>query len=183
MDTVLITGGCGYIGSHTCVSFLENKLNVLVIDSLVNSHENNFLKIKSIFQSKGLETSDRIQFIKGDIRNTSWLEKIFGDYKNENRPIKNVIHFAGLKSIYCSIKSPLEYWDANVSGTISLLSVMKKYDCFDLIFSSSATVYNPTRSKLLKETDELKPSTPYGKQNYVSKKYLMIFFKVIRIGE
>ncbi len=163
METVLVTGGCGYIGSHTCVSLLENSHNVLVIDSLINSSKDTIEKVKETVVSKGIKVNDNIQFIEGDLRNKVWLENIFSDYLNADKPIKSVIHFAGLKSIYNSIKSPLEYWDSNICSTISLLSAMHKYNCYSLIFSSSASVYKPKGFKLLKETDEITPRTPYGK--------------------
>ena len=163
MDTVLITGGCGYIGSHTCISLLNSDFNILIIDSLVNSFENTFEKIKQISFRKEISNNLSIQFIKGDLRDKIWLENIFRQYIKSNRPIKKVIHFAGLKSTFFSIKEPLEYWDTNVISTLCLLSAMKKFNCFTFIFSSSATVYKPNESNLLKETDELLPLTPYGR--------------------
>ena len=159
----MVTGGCGYIGSHTCISLLENYHNVLVIDSLINSSTNTLEKIKKTVSFKGKRINENIQFIEGDLRNNEWLENIFSDYVKADKPIKSVIHFAGLKSISNSIESPLEYWSSNISSTISLLSVMQKYHCYTLIFSSSASVYKPKGFKLLKETDEIKPRTPYGK--------------------
>ena len=163
METILVTGGCGYIGSHTCVSLLENNYNVLIVDSLINSSEDTFDKIKKTIALKGLKINNKIQFIKGDLRNKLFLDNIFHDYLKANKPIKSVIHFAGLKSIYDSIISPIEYWESNISTAISLILTMKKYQCFRLIFSSSASVYAPNGMKLLKETDILKPLTPYGK--------------------
>ena len=163
MDTVLITGGCGYIGSHTCISLLNSDFNILIIDSLVNSFESTFEKIKKISFRKGISNKLSIQFIKGDLRDKIWLENIFSEYIKSNRPIKKVIHFAALKSIFFSIKEPLEYWDTNVISTLCLLSTMKKFNCYTFVFSSSATVYKPNGSNLLKETDELLPLTPYGR--------------------
>ena len=101
------------------------------------------------------------------MRNNKWLENIFCDYVKADKPIKSVIHFAGLKSIYDSILSPIDYWDSNVTSTVSLLSVMRKYHCYSLIFSSSASVYKPKGFKLLKETDQISPGTPYGKTKFV----------------
>ena len=163
METVLVTGGCGYIGSHTCVSLLENNHNVLIIDSLINSSKDTLEKIKRTVAFKGIDVNDNIKFIEGDLRDKLWLENIFSDYHKADKPIKSVIHFAGLKSIYNSIKFPLEYWYSNISSTISLLTAMEKYSCYTLIFSSSASVYKPKGFKLLNETDETKPGTPYGK--------------------
>ena len=163
MDTILVTGGCGYIGSHTSILLLNTNYNILIVDSLVNSFESSFEKIKEISSRKGTTHNKRIQFIKGDLRNKQWLENIFSEYARQNKPIKKVMHFAGLKSIFFSIKEPLEYWDTNVKSTLSLLSAMQKFDCYTLIFSSSATVYKPNGSNLLKETDPLLPQTPYGR--------------------
>ena len=176
METILVTGGCGYIGSHTCVSLLNSNYNILIIDSLVNSFETTFETIKKIAQKKGFDNNERIQFIKGDLRNKDWLDSIFKEYIEFKKPIKKVIHFAGLKSISFSIKYPLEYWDANVISTLSLLSVMKKYNCFNIIFSSSATVYKPNHSNLLKETDPLYPLTPYGRTKLCIEKILRDLF-------
>ena len=163
MDTILVTGGCGFVGSHTCVSLINQDYNILIIDSLINSFEDKFEKIKKICNRKEIDISGRIKLLKGDLRDQNWVDQIFTKYIKYKKPIKFVIHFAGLKSIHNSIKSPLEYWDMNLSCTLSLLSVMKKNKCFNLIFSSSATVYKPISSRLLKETDTLKPTTPYGK--------------------
>ena len=103
METILVTGGCGYIGSHTCVSLLENNYNVLIVDSLINSSEDTFDKIKKTISLKGVNIKGKIQFIQGDLRNKSWLDNIFSEYLKSNKPIKSVIHFACLKSIYDSI--------------------------------------------------------------------------------
>jgi len=163
LDTVLVTGGCGYIGSHTCIPLLNSNYNVLIIDSLVNSFATSVEKIKEISLREGVTNNEKIQFIEGDLRNKQWLHNIFHEYAKSNKPIKKVIHFAGLKSIFFSIKEPLEYWDTNVKSTLSLLSAMKEFDCYTLIFSSSATVYKPNGQNLLRETDPLLPLTPYGR--------------------
>ena len=163
MNTVLVTGGCGYIGSHTCINLLENNYKILIIDSLINSSRNTFSKIKALLDKKGIDFEGKITFIEGDLRNKEWLNQIFLKYSETNNPIKSVIHFAGLKAINSSIKLPLEYWEMNISSTLSLLSVMKKFHCFSIIFSSSATVYKPNGLNLLKEDDLLEPKTPYGK--------------------
>ena len=126
MDTVLVTGGCGYIGSHTCTSLLDSDFNILIIDSLVNSFENSINNIKKIFKNKSINIENRIQFIKGDLRNRKLLDEVFSGYINSQNPIKSVIHFAGLKSISASIKHPLLYWESNINSTLSLLSSMKE---------------------------------------------------------
>ena len=158
-------------------SFVRRKLYLLILDSLINSFDDTIEKIKRIFNEKGVNINDRIQFIKGDLRNKNWLGQIFIEYRKSHRPIKFVIHFAGLKSIYSSIKSPLEYWDTNISITFSLLAAMKKNKCFNLIFSSSATVYKPIISRLLKENDTIQPSTPYGKTKLCIEEILKDIFE------
>ena len=127
METILVTGGCGYIGSHTCVSLLENNYNVLIVDSLINSSVDTIDNIKKTIALKGLKINEKIQFIKGDLRNKLWLDNIFNDYLKANKPIKSVIHFAGLKSIYDSIISPIEYWESNITPSISLLMKILTY--------------------------------------------------------
>ena len=120
----MVTGGCGYIGSHTCISLIENQ-NVLIIDSLINSYEDTYAKLKKIIEKKGIKNEAKLTFIKGDLRNREWLDNIFLQYLESKKPIKSVIHFAGLKSIESSIKSPLNYWDTNLSITLSLLSICR----------------------------------------------------------
>ncbi len=163
MKTVLVTGGCGYIGSHTCVCLLKKGYNIIIIDSLVNSYKSSHLKILEILRNEGKEISNMISFVEGDLRNKKLLSEIFEAKKKEGNPISSVIHFAGLKSIEESIKSPLKYWETNIESTLSLLSVMDKYECYSIIFSSSATVYKPQNLSLIKEEDSLEPLTPYGK--------------------
>ena len=177
METILVTGGCGYIGSHTCVQLLENNYNLLLIDSLVNSSIDTIFEIKKILDLKNIDIENKMQFIKGDLRDKLWLDSIFKKYIESGRPIKKVIHFAGLKSIFFSIKNPLEYWDSNVRGTLSLLSTMKDNKCNFLIFSSSASVYKINGTSLLKETDKLEPSTPYGRTKLCIEQVLVDLFQ------
>ena len=177
MDTILVTGGCGYIGSHTCISLIENNFKVLIIDSLENSYQEIYFRIKEIVDQKGIDSNKMINFIKGDLRNKKWLENIFQDYQKTNNPIKSVIHFAGLKSIESSIEEPIKYWDTNISITLSLLYVMKKYECFNMIFSSSASVYKPNGKNKLKEKDKIKPNNPYGKTKLTIESILQDLFE------
>ena len=172
METILVTGGCGYIGSHTCVCLVKNGYNVVILDSLINSFDNSFLKIKNVLLKEKISNKGRISFIKGDVRDEAFLERLFSEQKKNNKRITRVIHFAGLKCIYESIKYPLKYWEVNVQGTITLLNVMKKHNCFSIIFSSSATVYEPNSTKLLNEEDILKPSSPYGKTKLAIEDFL-----------
>ena len=177
METILVTGGCGYIGSHTCIKLLENDYNLLLIDSLVNSSQDILLKIKKILDLKNIAFENKIQFIKGDLRDKMWLDSVFKSYIKSKRPIKKVIHFAGLKSIFFSINNPLEYWDSNVKSTLSLLSIMKENECNFLIFSSSASVYKINGTSLLRETDKLEPSSPYGRTKLCIEQVLRDLFQ------
>ena len=118
LGTILVTGGCGYIGSHTCISLIENNYKVLIIDSLENSYVETVSKIKEIFLRKGIYLNNSLSFIKGDLKNKQWLDTVFYKYSETKNPITSVIHCAGLKSIESSFENPLEYWDTNLSITL-----------------------------------------------------------------
>ncbi len=147
---ILVTGGCGFIGSHTCCELLDNNYEVVVIDNLSNSKEDVIDKIKKI-------TNKDLKFYKGDLCDKELVDKIF---KNEN--IDAVIHFAGLKAVGESVKKPLLYYRNNFDSTLTLLEVMCKYNCKKLVFSSSATVYGNPKTLPIKEDFPLKTTNPYG---------------------
>ena len=174
MKTVLTTGGLGFIGSHTCIELIKAGYNVLIIDTLTNSKSkmlNNIEKI--LFEDK--KTNDRkgkIFFEKGDLRNQIWLNNIFEKFKNKNNPIYSVIHFAGLKAVKESVMEPLKYWEWNINTTLSLLFVMKNHNCHNLVFSSSATVYEPAGEVKIKEEFKKSPINPYGNTKFSIEKIL-----------
>ena len=148
---ILITGGAGYIGSHTVVELLAIGKEILIIDNFSNSNQIVLERIKNI-------SGKNFLFQKGDIRNKEFLTDIFSKFE-----IEAVIHFAGLKAVGESISKPLEYYDNNVNGTLNLLSVMNKFNVKNLIFSSSATVYGESEKLPYEESMPLKKSTnPYG---------------------
>ncbi len=148
---ILVTGGTGYIGSHTVVELLKNNKEVVIVDNLSNSSKDIVDKIEQI-------TGKKCKFYEVDIRDAEDLIKVF----NENE-IDSVIHFAGLKAVGESVYKPLEYYDNNVIGTIKLLEVMKASGCKKLVFSSSATVYgDPGTPKYTEELGRGKASSPYG---------------------
>lgn len=147
---ILVTGGSGFIGSHTCCELLDNNYEVVVIDNLSNSKEEVIDKIKKI-------TNKNLKFYKGDLCDKELVDKIF---KNEN--IDAVIHFAGLKAVGESVKKPLLYYRNNIDSTLTLLEVMSKYNCKKLVFSSSATVYGNPKTLPIKEDFDLKTTNPYG---------------------
>ena len=162
MDSILITGGTGFIGSHTCVSLLEDNYNLYVIDSNINSSIRAIDAIKKIFEGKENNISEKLKFFKGDIRDSSFLKKVFLNAEKDKKPIRSVIHFAGLKSVKESIDKPILYWDFNVCGTLSLLEVMGQYNCNTIVFSSSATIYGQNSNIPIKESDSVSPVNPYG---------------------
>lgn len=147
---ILVTGGCGFIGSHTCCELLDNNYEVVIIDNLSNSKEDVIDKIKKI-------TNKNLKFYKGDLCDKALVDKIF---KEEN--IDAVIHFAGLKAVGESVKKPLLYYRNNIDSTLTLLEVMSKYNCKKLVFSSSATVYGNPKTLPIKENFDLKTTNPYG---------------------
>ena len=147
---VLVTGGGGYIGSHTCVELLESNYDVVVVDNLSNSKENVIEKIKKI-------TGKSVKFYKEDLCNKDAIDKIFDKEK-----IDAVIHFAGFKAVGESVKEPLMYYRNNLDSTITLLEVMKKHNCKKIVFSSSATVYGKPKKLPILEDFPLHTSNPYG---------------------
>ena len=162
MSSILVTGALGYIGSHTCIKLLQNGYDVLAIDSLDNSSIDVLSSIKEIVNKDNFNNNIRLVFEKGDLRNQKWLNNIFRRFSNDFSPISAVIHFAGRKSVEESIQKPLGYWDVNLNSTLSLLTVMEQNDCANLVFSSSATIYEP-RNFPVNENSVLSPVTPYGK--------------------
>lgn len=151
---ILITGGLGYIGSHTVVELLENDMNkdkkIVIIDNLSNSNIDVIDKIKEI-------TNVLPKLYIGDVRDKQLLKKIFIENK-----IDSVIHFAGLKAVGESVDMPIEYFDNNIGSTLALVEVMREYNCFNLIFSSSATVYGEPERIPLDEECRLSATNPYG---------------------
>ena len=126
---ILLTGGTGYIGSHTAVVLVEAGHRVILLDNLSNSHGDVVGRLENI-------TQQRIPFVEGDVRDTSLVSKVIQDYQ-----VDAVIHFAGLKAVGESVAEPLRYFDNNVGGTISLLEAMRASEVKTIVFSSSATVY------------------------------------------
>lgn len=140
MATILVTGGAGYIGSHTCLQLLEQGDDVIVLDNLSNSSFESLVRVQHLAERP-------LHCIEGDIRNTHLLQQLFAKHK-----IDSVIHFAGLKAVGESQQKPLEYFDNNISGSVNLLNAMQQAGVFNLVFSSSATVYGEQHQSPLNET-------------------------------
>lgn len=147
---ILVTGGCGYIGSHTCCELLNKGYKVIIIDNLSNSKKEVINHIESI-------TKKEVVFYEGDVANKELLRKIF----TENE-INSVIHFAGYKAVGESVKYPLKYYRNNIDSTLSLCEVMNEFNCKKLVFSSSATVYGLPKKLPIKEDFPLSTTNPYG---------------------
>ncbi len=149
--TVLLTGGAGYIGSHTCVELLNAGFDVVIADNLCNSSKTAIERVEEI-------TGKSVVFFEGDIRDVDFLRGIF-----QNNKIDSVIHFAGLKAVGESCAIPLEYYDNNLISTIRLIQVMKEFGVQSLVFSSSATVYGVAEEMPLYEGMPLGAINPYGR--------------------
>jgi len=162
LKTVLVTGGSGFIGSHTCLVLLKNGFQIYVIDSFINSSAKSIEKVLEILKNIGIDAERNIKLFNIDLKNYKKVEEIFHNAHAANQSIEAVIHFAGLKSVSESIYEPLKYWENNVIGTINLLKIMGKYNCKTIVFSSSATVYKAKANKLLNENDICEPVNPYG---------------------
>ena len=160
MAHLLITGGAGFIGSHTCIVLLEAGHSLLVLDDFSNSSP---VALERVAGLAGVAVGEeQIQVIRGDIRNAALLEALFTEAQAANHPIEAVIHFAGLKSVGESVADPLCYWDVNVAGSRALLAAMDAHACRTMVFSSSATLYGCPDAVPISETAPIQPINPYG---------------------
>jgi UDP-glucose 4-epimerase len=157
---VLVTGGAGYIGSHTCVELMQAGHEVVVLDNLCNSHEAALERVGRIVGSSP-------EFARADVRDASALREIF-----RSRPFDAVIHFAGLKAVGESVEKPIEYYENNVQGALSLCRAMEEAGVGTLVFSSSATVYGDAASMPIRESAPLGPTNPYGQSKWMVERIL-----------
>jgi UDP-glucose 4-epimerase len=148
---VLVTGGAGYIGSHTCVELSAAGYDFVVYDNLCNSSKESLKRVEKLIGKV-------VPFVEGDIRDKDALQEVFDMYD-----IDSVIHFAGLKAVGESVEQPLQYYDNNVYGTVTLCEVMKNNNCKKIVFSSSATVYGDPHTTPIKEDFPLSATNPYGR--------------------
>ena len=158
---ILVTGGAGYIGSHTCVELMNSGYGVIVIDNLCNSNPKSLERVAAL-------TGTAPKFYEGDVRDEALLRKIFAE--NE---ISAVIHFAGLKAVGESVSQPWRYYDNNLNSTLVLTKVMEEVGCKKIIFSSSATVYSGDNEMPLRESSKTGNCTnPYGWTKYMTEQIL-----------
>ncbi len=148
---VLLTGGAGYIGSHTCVVLLENGYDVVVVDNLCNSSQESLRRVEKI-------TGQPVAFYRSDLRDETAMNDIF-----RRHSIDAVIHFAGLKSVAESVDQPLAYYENNINSTLVLCAVMQKHEVKNFVFSSSATVYGNPETVPIDENAPVRPFNPYGR--------------------
>lgn len=148
---ILITGGAGYIGSHTCLALLEAGYDIVVVDNLANSSLESLRRVRDL-------TNKDFRFYRIDMLNKEEFEQVF-----VHNDIEAVIHFAGLKAVGESVSHPIMYYDNNITGTLNLCHLMKKYGVYHLVFSSSATVYSVNETMPLSEDAKLGAINPYGK--------------------
>ena len=158
--TILVTGGAGYIGSHTVVELLNSGQNVVIVDNLVNSSIEALHRVESI-------TGKSVTFYQGDVLNKALLQKVFSDHQ-----IHSVIHFAGLKAVGESVAQPLKYYENNVTGTLVLCEVMAEHGIKNLVFSSSATVYGDPASLPITEDFPTGATNPYGQSKLMVEQIL-----------
>lgn len=152
---ILVTGGAGYIGSHTCVELLNNDYEVVVVDNLCNSNKESLNRVKAI-------TAKELTFYQQDILDEAGLSQVFAQHN-----IDAVIHFAGLKAVGESVEKPLEYYQNNLIGTLVLFKVMRDYKVKNFVFSSSATVYGDPHSVPINEDFPLSATNPYGRSKLI----------------
>ncbi|MBE7086436.1 MAG: UDP-glucose 4-epimerase GalE [Clostridiales bacterium] len=165
MATILVTGGCGYIGSHTVLELLNKNYDVVVVDNFSNSSFESLRRVQKI-------TGKEVTFYEADIRDVEMMEKIFSTHTFDA-----VIHFAAFKAVGESCKLPLKYYENNISGTVSLLQIMEKHNVKKIIFSSSATVYGDPERLPLDETCRLSTTNPYGSTKLMMEMIMQDLYK------
>ncbi len=161
---ILVTGGAGYIGSHTLILLIEAGYGVIVFDNFSNSSIESVKRVEKI-------VNRNITVVEGDIRNREDLNKVFKNHK-----IDAVIHFAGLKAVGESVSKPIKYYDNNISGTINLCRVMSENGCKSIVFSSSATVYGNPASNPIREDFPISATNPYGRSKLFIEEILRDIF-------
>lgn len=167
--SILVTGGAGYIGSHTCVELLNAGYDIIILDNLCNSNRESLKRVEEL-------TGKTVKFYKADIRDAEMMDKVFAE-----NDISSVIHFAGLKAVGESCRMPLEYYDNNINGTLVLCAAMRKAGCKKIVFSSSATVYGEHNvSPLTEDMPTGGTTNPYGTTKYFIERILEDLYKADR---
>ncbi|WP_257275175.1 SDR family NAD(P)-dependent oxidoreductase, partial [Endozoicomonas sp. SESOKO4] len=160
MSKILVTGGAGYIGSHTCLELLNDGYEIVVLDNLSNSNQESLRRVQEI-------TGKTLEFVNGDIRDRALLDTLF-----QQHDFEAVIHFAGLKAVGESCEIPLDYYDNNVYGTLVLCQAMQAARVKRIVFSSSATVYGDPATLPITEDFPLSATNPYGRSKLMVEEVL-----------
>ena len=177
MKSILVTGGAGFIGSHTCLSLIKKGYYLYVIDSFVNSSHLSLSNVVKILEIDGYDAKRFLNIIKGDIKNKSTIRDVFLKSISDKKPIQSIIHFAGLKSVAESVKKPSLYWETNLLSSLNLIELMIDFNCLNIVFSSSATVYGLSNKNPIKENGILNPYNPYGNTKLAIEKLLNDVFQ------
>ena len=160
--TILVSGGAGYIGTHTCVELLQRDYKVIILDNLYNSSEKAVERIREI-------TGKAVKFYRVDMRDKEGVERVF----RENPDISALIHFAGLKAVGESVRKPMEYYETNIGGLLNLTDAMQRHGCRNIIFSSSATVYgDPAEIPITESCPKGLCTNPYGWTKWMQEQIL-----------
>jgi len=162
---ILVTGGAGYIGSHTCISLIEAGYDIVIFDNFSNASRESIKRVEKIVRQT-------IPIVEGDIRNKEDLRHVFNTFC-----IDAVIHFAGLKAVGESVEQPLKYYDNNITGTIQLCEVMAEHGCKSIVFSSSATVYGDPHTTPITENFPLSATNPYGRSKLFIEEMLQDLYR------
>ena len=181
MQSILITGGAGFIGSHTCLSLLKKGYSLYVVDSFINSSKYSLINVLKILEIKNFDAKKLLNIFTGDITDQRFLRDVFSKSIIDKKPIKSVIHFAGLKSVAESVKYPILYWRSNLMASLSLIETMIEFNCLTLIFSSSATIYGLSNKNPINEKANLKPLNPYGNTKFAIENLLNDLFNSQKI--
>ncbi|MGB0126195.1 MAG: UDP-glucose 4-epimerase GalE, partial [Rhodocyclaceae bacterium] len=162
---ILVTGGAGYIGSHTCLELMAAGFDLVVLDNFCNSHPESLVRVQRI-------AGRDLELVKGDIRDRPLLDRLL-----RHQPISAVVHFAGLKAVGESVEQPLRYYENNVAGTVNLLQAMGEAGLKTIVFSSSATVYGDPQRLPLTEDHPLSATNPYGRSKLMIEDVLRDLFR------
>lgn len=177
MSHILITGGCGFVGSHTCISLIEKGYSLVILDNEINSTSKSLIRIQNFLNAKVSNIEKKITFINTDLKNFNNLLSVFSNLQKNHMKIDFVIHLAGLKDMNKSLFNPLEYWENNVKGSINLLKVMEIFNCRNIVFSSSASIYDARKDNLFNEKSPIYPLNPYGKTKLAIENILYDIYK------
>ncbi len=173
MLNILVTGGAGFIGIHTCLALLEKGYKIFIVDSFINSTPKSIERLFEINNS----FKNKIHLYRGNLEDKEFLNWVFSDISIKKLKVDGVIHFAGLKAVEESVLKPLSYWHSNVVGTLNLIEVMRENNCKNLVFSSTAAIYESKDNSLLTEKSVTKPINPYGNTKLTIEKILKDVFQ------